>query len=651
MSSKPQHPGQKAAHQVGASGASAHDGHASHHTAASPKSATKWRTKRARQRWGSFRRGVAQALRHRFTRRLFWSFTLTAAVLTVAAAGLWWRLNSGPIELDIATPWLKQAIEENFGAGDQVTVGGTQIERDEKGRTSLRLRDIEVRDSDGRVVATAPKAEVGLSGLGLLYGRVRAQSLNLVGAAMSIRIETDGRITVFAGGDNRPIVTAPPTLAPAQKTAADAADATLDTPPEAFAGLAGIMSWIDSVGANGLDGHDLREIGLKNGSLSVDDRRNGKRWMFDRINASVTRPELGGVVFRLESVNPERPWILSAAMRPQLDGVRAIGIEARKVSTRDMLLAMRLDNPDLEVNLPISASIRAEVAADGKPNVVQGEIFADAGTIVDHGKETISYDIDRIDARFNWDARRGNLIVPFQIHAGPNQFTLRATVEPPANQDTAWQLNITRGDPVVDPVILGTAGAKDTTRVVLNRVNIRARIDPTKKRLDLDQGDLSRVDNRPLFNVAVAVTGSLDLSGEPHIAFGVAGTRMPMATMKKLWPAFAARDVRDWVVDHISDGIVERAVVAGNAPLSNFKDGGPPTPEDGLSVDIETSGTTLKPVDDLPEIRDADLNVHITGATAVVNLGRGTVEVAGGRKLSVASGVFSIPDTHMKPAP
>ncbi len=78
--------------------------------------------------------------------------------------GLWWRLSRGPIELDLATPWLKAAIEENFGGNRSVTVGGTQLERDERGRTSLRLRDIVVRDADGTVVASAPKAEVGLSG-------------------------------------------------------------------------------------------------------------------------------------------------------------------------------------------------------------------------------------------------------------------------------------------------------------------------------------------------------------------------------------------------------------------------------------------------------------------------------------------------------
>src|SRR5208282_3078646 len=79
--------------------------------------------------------------------------------------------------------------------------------------------------------------------------------------------------------------------------------------------------------------------------------------------------------------------------------------------------------------------------------------------------------------------------------------------------------------------------------------------------------------------------------------------------------------------------------------------GGPPTPDDGLSVDIETSGTTVHPIESLPAIRDADLTVRITGSTATINLGRGTVEVAPGRKLNIASGVFSVPDSHPTPAP
>lgn len=646
-----------------------HPGHSAHHAPAPPhkarqphkaqggeKSSDQGAAK-GRRRWGSFRRQLVRELRRPYLRRLFWGLTVTTAVLTVGCLALWYRLSSGPIELDIATPWLKAAIEENFGATDMVTVGGTQIERDETGRTTLRLRDIVVRGADGTVVASAPKAEVGLSGLSLITGKVRAQSINLVGAEMAVRIETDGRVTVFAGVDKpetlRPIATAPAKITPAGPPSTSPATAPVaGALPAAFADIAGVMNWLESIGASGLEGHDLRELGLKNGNLSVDDRRSGKQWTFDNINASLTRPAQGGLVFRLESVNPERPWVLSAAMRPLPDGVRAVGIEARKVSTRDMLLALRLTEANIDVNLPVSASIRAEILPDGTPQVVQGQLSTDAGIIVDHSDENSRIDIERADFRFNWDAQRRNLIVPFQITSGSNQFTLRAIVEPPVGNETAWRFGMERGDPVIDPVILGATPGTDQEGFAINRVTVRGRIDPARKRFDLDQGDFSRIDTRPAYNVGVAVTGSMDFSGaEPHLAFGVAGTRMPMAVLKRLWPVFAAADVRQWVIGHISGGTVERAVIAGNGPASVFRNNGPPTPEDGLSIDIETSGTTVRPVDDLPAIRDADLNVRITGGSATVSLGRGTVEVAPGRKLNVATGVFEVPDTHLKPPP
>jgi uncharacterized protein DUF3971 len=588
----------------------------------------------------------------RLLRRLFFTVVVSFVLATVVVLGLWWRLSSGPIELDIATPWLKAAIEENFGGNHAVYVGGTQLERDEKGRTSLRLRDIVVRDPDGAVVASAPKAEVGLSGRSLLFGQLRAQSLNLVGAEMAVRIEADGRLTVFAGADKRPIAVAAPVAAPPPvEQAASSVDPQAVLNAE-FERLSGVMTWIDALGQTGLDGHDLRELGLKNGNLVVDDKRNGKRWTFDAINASLTRPRRGGVIFRLESDNPKRPWVISAAMRPLADGVRAVGIEARKVSTRDILLALRMDADDFDVDLPLSASIRADILANGTPQSVQGQVVAEKGTITDRGNDKVSVDIDHADFRFSWDGRRHALIMPFQVQSGGNQFTMRATLEAPPEQNGTWVLNMARSDPVIDPIILAPGASADDEGIAINRMAVRARIDTVRKRIDLEQGDLGRIDTRPSHNIGVAVTGRLDYGGaEPHVAFGVAGTRMPVSALKRLWPLFAAVDVRSWVEDHISGGTVERVVIAGNAPLEDFKHNGPPTPDDGLSVDIETSGTTLRPLASLPAIRDADLTVRITGRNAVVNIGRGTVEAAPGRKLNIASGIFEVPDTHPKPAP
>ena len=80
-----------------------------------------------------------------------------AALMVIFAAcfgGLWWRLGAGPINLDMATPWLAAAIEENIGHGNTVEVGGTQIERAGRIRIAVRIRDIIVRDRDHAIVAT-----------------------------------------------------------------------------------------------------------------------------------------------------------------------------------------------------------------------------------------------------------------------------------------------------------------------------------------------------------------------------------------------------------------------------------------------------------------------------------------------------------------
>src|SRR5882757_7246104 len=250
-------------------------------------------------------------------RRMSLAAGAVVCIIVMGMLGLWWRLSNGPIDLDLATPWLTAAIEENFGSRHLVKVGGTQLERDANGRTALRMRDIVVRDPDGTIVATAPKAEVGLSSAGLFAGRLRAERLSLVGAEMAVLIEPDSKITVFAGANKRPFVTAsagevpvrldgprlsraadPATTATTPTTAATkSAPATGPVIPD----FAALLAWLDGLGAIGLDGHELSELGLKSGNLTVDDQRNGKQWSFHDINLSLTRPKTGGIALTLSS--------------------------------------------------------------------------------------------------------------------------------------------------------------------------------------------------------------------------------------------------------------------------------------------------------------------------------------------------------------
>src|SRR5947199_4849320 len=281
---------------------------------------------------GALRRWLAG---ERWVRRL----AVVIAALMVMFGGcfgaLWWRLGAGPINLEMATPWLAAAIEENIGHGNTVEVGGTQIERAGRIRIAVRIRDIVVRDRDHAVVATAPKAEVKLSGTALLMGRLRAESLNLVDAELAVRITPDGQVTVSAGDTAKPLATgvaskrdagmAPtfPRPAPAQGVTATAPDTTQD-------GLLAGLDWLDSLSLTGLDGQNLNEIGLKNGNLVVDDQQRGNKWTFENISLSMRRPRGGGVAVSLGEEGA-RPWSLKVVVGPQQNGVRSVDLHADKV--------------------------------------------------------------------------------------------------------------------------------------------------------------------------------------------------------------------------------------------------------------------------------------------------------------------------------
>jgi len=572
-----------------------------------------------------------------------------AGFVLVVMLALLWRLGSGPIELDVATPWLAAAIEENFGASHRVEVGGTQIERDANGRPTLRIRDIVVRDQDGEVVASAPKAEVGVSGTSLMRGRMRAQRLSLVGAEMQVRIETDSKVTVFAGANKQTFETASAssTPVPARATVthplltSDRTSAVPSAPPSAptarnvIPDFAAMLAWIDSLGASGLDGKDLGEIGLKNGNLTVDDQRNGRQWTFENINLSLTRPRAGSVALTLSSDNPERPWSLRATLAPGERGHRVVNIETERLPAKDLMLALRVGDGQFEPDLPVSAKIRADIGPDGMPHMVDGRILMERGYIVDLDEPLSKITIDRAEFSLDWDAMRHALVVPFQIVAGGNRMTLFAQLDAPREPGGSWAIKVTGGSVVL------AAASNDPNPIVLNRFLLRMRLDPEKQRIELEQGEFGNME------LGLLASGQIDLSnGEPRLDIGIAGSRMSVTAMKRLWPPFMAPKVRNWVEDHLVAGTVERISIATNANFNTLRSSGPPIPDNGLGIEITGHSAEIRPIEGLPSIRDADMSVRISGRTATVHVGRGNIELAPNRKLAITNGVFEVPDTH-----
>ncbi len=330
---------------------------------------------------GALRRWLAT---ERWIKRLAVVIAVLMVIFTVCFGGLWWRLGAGPINLEMATPWLAAAIEENIGHGNTVEVGGTQIERAGRIRIAVRIRDIIVRDRDHAIVASAPKAEVKLSGTALLMGRLRAESLNLVDAELAVRITPDGYVTVSTGDNAKPLATGvaskkeagiPPTfprqIAPPGAVSPSSPAAAPAAPDSTQSGLLAGLDWLDSLSLTGLDGQNLNEIGLKNGNLIVDDQQRGNKWNFENITLSLRRPSAGGVAL---SVGEEgnNAWSLRVVIGPPANGVRSVDIRANKVSTTNILLALRMKDLTYSADLPLTIirwrSIRPKSMSNGIPD-------------------------------------------------------------------------------------------------------------------------------------------------------------------------------------------------------------------------------------------------------------------------------------------
>lgn len=593
-------------------------------------------------------------VRERWVKRL----AVVVVVLLVIFAGcfgaLWWRLGAGPINLEMATPWLAAAIEENIGHGNTVEVGGTQIERAGRIRIAVRIRDIVVRDRDHVIVANAPKAEVRLSGTALLMGRLRAESLNLVDAELAVRITPDGQVTVSTGDNARPLATgvakravgAPPDQSSAASPSGQAAPPLRGAPPgtavtpdsrDTMSGLLAGLDWLDSLSMTGLDGQNLNEIGLKNGNLVVDDQQRGNRWTFENITLSLRRPSSGGVAL---SVGEEgsHAWTLRVLVGAPSNGVRSVDIKADKVSTKNILLALRLKDLTYSADLPLTGELKGELGRDGLPTYFRGKLVAGAGDIIDSDTPDYPMGIDQAEINVEWDAGRRVLLAPFKIISGANRITLLAHLEPPNDNVTSWQLGFSGGTIVL-------AGNDNEPPLIFNRISIALRFDTDNKRVMLTEANISNGE------IGVAGTGSVDYASEARLTLGFAGTPMPASALKRMWPILIVPEVREWVIERIERGSLQRIEVGVNSPVKNLSRRGPPIPDDGLAVNIVASGVTLRPVDELPVLQNADLKARVTGRTATVTIGQASVDTPAGRKLSINDIVFEVPDMAPKPSP
>lgn len=112
------------------------------------------------------------------------AIAILLAVFAAGAAFLYWRLEQGPVTLDILGPSAERAVERRLPADYQCDIARIELARDERrGSYILRLAGVSIRDGAETEAARAGEVRLSFAVGDLLKGKFGPQTISAEGAA------------------------------------------------------------------------------------------------------------------------------------------------------------------------------------------------------------------------------------------------------------------------------------------------------------------------------------------------------------------------------------------------------------------------------------------------------------------------------------
>ncbi|MEM8812929.1 MAG: DUF3971 domain-containing protein [Pseudomonadota bacterium] len=539
---------------------------------------------------------------------------LSVLAMFVAATLLLYRLHTGPLSVPFVTGIAAERVERMLGPASAVSIVDTRVSW--QGGTAFTAH------LDGVSVDTGPIGANRQPIVTQLKSLIVEFSLNPVGPRF------------FSPDDVRAI----------------GLDATIPWPPPVPAPQS---PWPMPVGP--LDGANRitdRVLAEHAGGLSVD--------------LSI----VDGRIRRLADPDGQaEPWLDDLAGLVSLDGendvlsVVATGVSARKRSF-DIGLERRGDseggheitlkvrgfdfpfnpkaaaNPDknygwLPVDLAASGSFgsdygfrSAEFLADIGPGTLP--LGPQDSTYLKAAGFTLVFDPDIKGFRF----RRGH------VAFGDSVVDVTGTVIPRSlNPLDPWAFELSSRNAVIDPVDV------PGPPVVVEDLVASGRIVPRERSLYADRVAVlsERAPMESIWNVTLAGKGMM-VSGAANIG------RISVDNVKRLWPSFAATETRQWFLDNLKAGLVERARIDVSLPPA-MTDGDPATSggeDNAVDLAVAFAGVTLKTFGDLPPVTEGTGYATLKKRRLDVVVDRAAFEAPDGGRADASRGRVVIADVFRK---
>ena len=485
-------------------------------------------------------------------------------VIVLAVGGFFWMLSQGPVPMSFLNGRIETAINRQL-QNMKVTLGDAVLEMDRKDYVPhVRFQNLVLRDNDGNIIASAPRAAVTLTTSDLLNGTIAADSLELIGPKISARRNLDGSLTLGVGGaataaDADVIFNNNPNA----KSDIDSESAPAEPPSELQDGMttgAKLIALLDSHdGGNSVSA--LKSIRISQASINIYDDANAANWFAPTADLTFQKMPYGFVVLaKADVASKVAPWHSEITITYQR-AVKSFSISTTidnlvPAHVADKIFAL---SQFAKVNTPLSGHVEVEANEDGTVTKAFAELRAAAGelNLPEYLAEPILVD----DGNFhvNYQASTGAFdVINSSILVGGTKADLTGKFSPVRGADgrlTAIDINLQAQNVSLD------VQGKEHDPTLIDRIVFAGRASTELPRLDIS--DLVVMSQ----NSGVRMRGIIT-DGDESPGIQMAGRVRDVSSnlLKKIWPPIVAPKSRKWIADNVVSGRVSEGTFQVNLP-------------------------------------------------------------------------------------
>jgi Protein of unknown function/AsmA-like C-terminal region len=565
------------------------------------------------------------------------------------------RVALGPLTLDGIAPQIAKALDDRFGHRYEFGFGGTAIVKNGYA-PALSIDKLSIKEPSGRMILTAPRAEVSVDLLALSVGRVTPRRLEIFDVEVHLTLRPDGSLALPIAFNSGDVVALTPPLAsalardsplrpPDAGTKDPAAQALTAKPPRALIVkqmAASIRLVIDTLTNPASPAAAIDRIGITRGKIVIDDETANQTMVFNGVNLGFDKSS-GAERVDLSVEGPNGRWLASGVAGGMPGSERDLMLSFSNLSLDEILLATGTRTIGADFDMPLSGKFSVRLQANGMLSEAAGQFEFGAGYLRFDDPDDEPLMIDKVTGGFHWDpAARRIAVDRWRLAAGATHFAISGFVTPPHREGDPWSIGLTNAESNV-------AGPKRPGEkpIAIDHSDLAARLYLADKKLVIDRFSFGGPQG------GIAMAGGIDWTNGPHIRLGASISPTPVGAVMRLWPSFVAAPVRSYLLSRTSEGTVEKGTMQIDFDADDLRamraEHAPPDAK--FLLDFTIANASLDFLPGVPPLRDINGVGHITGRTATFAVANAALDAGNGRVLTSADGSFHVADTELKPAP